>query len=153
MSRKPMLVALVGAFVLAGWLPASVAHADEPAVTPDAAAACTVDAQHLCLQGGRFRVSATYSTPQGQSGNATLVSISADTGYAWFFNSANVELIVKVLNGCGVNSKFWVFAGGLTNVRVDLTVVDTNNGAQRVYTNPQSTAFAPIQDTSAFSCP
>ena len=63
-------------------------------------------------------------------------------------------MIIKVLNACGLNSKFWVFAGGLTNVQVDLTVTDTQTGAVKTYQNPQSTAFLPIQDTSAFAtCP
>lgn len=50
--------------------------------------------------------------------------------------------------------KLWVFAGGLTNVKVDLTITDMANGASKVYHNPQGTAFQPIQDTSAFAtCP
>ena len=42
----------------------------------------------------------------------------------------------------------------LSSVEYTLTVTDTQTGATRTYTNPQSTAFQPIQDTSAFpSCP
>ena len=63
--------------------------------------------------------------------------------------------LVKVLNGCGVNNHYWVFAGGLTNVRVVLTVEDTVAHVTHTnYVNPQGTAYAPIQDTSAFAtCP
>jgi hypothetical protein len=57
-----------------------------------------------------------------------------------------------VLDGCGAGNHFWVFAGGLTDVHVVLTVTDTANGAVRFYQNPQSTPFAPLQDTSAFPC-
>jgi hypothetical protein len=39
----------------------------------------------------------------------------------------------------------------LTNVQVDLTVTDTQNGTVKTYRNPQNTSFQPIQDTSAFS--
>jgi hypothetical protein len=47
-----------------------------------------------------------------------------------------------------------VFAGGPTDVNVVITVTDTQTGATKTYTNPQRTAFRPIQDTSAFaSCP
>jgi hypothetical protein len=47
-----------------------------------------------------------------------------------------------------------VFAGGLTDVQVELTVVDTATGAPQTYLNTQGTPFQPIQDTSAFaSCP
>ena len=58
------------------------------------------------------------------------------------------------MNACGVNTHYWVFAAGLTNVKATLTVVDTQNGTVQQYVNPQGTAFAPIQDTSAFAtCP
>ncbi len=63
-------------------------------------------------------------------------------------------MVVKVVNGCAVDSSYWTFAGGLTDVNVVMTVTDTQTGTIRTYTNPQSTAFQPIQDTSAFpSCP
>ena len=64
------------------------------------------------------------------------------------------EVILKVLNACGLNQRYWVFAGGLTNVRTVLTVVDTQNNTTKTYTNPQGTAFVPVLDTGAFAtCP
>ena len=111
------------------------------------------NATTLCVNGGRFRVQAAFATPQGQSGSATAVPETSDTGTFWFFSANNIEAIVKVVNGCSFNQRFWVFAGGLTNVSVTLTVTDTVTGAVRTYTNPQGTAFAPIQDTNAFLCP
>jgi hypothetical protein len=107
----------------------------------------------LCLSNGRFKVSATWQTSTG-SGNGTAVDLTSDTGYFWFFAASNVELVVKVLNACALNNQFWVFSGGLTNVAVTLTVTDTQTGAVRNYQNPQSTAYQPVQDTSAFAtCP
>ncbi len=44
--------------------------------------------------------------------------------------------VVKVLNDCGVNSRYWTFAGGLTDVNVILTSTDTQTGAVLTYTNP-----------------
>ncbi|HEY4563258.1 MAG TPA: hypothetical protein VIJ36_09775, partial [Thermoanaerobaculia bacterium] len=70
--------------------------------------------------------------------------------YFWFFDPANVETIVKVLNGCGLNQRYWVFAGGLTSVQTVITVRDTRTGIAKTYTNPQGTPFQPVQDTSAF---
>jgi hypothetical protein len=32
-------------------------------------------------------------------------------------------------------------------------VTDTATGVVKTYRNPQGTAFAPLQDTSAFACP
>lgn len=114
---------------------------------------CTADSQTLCLENGRFMVTATWQTRNGASGNAQVVPLTSDTGYLWFFNSVNVEVVVKVLDACAVNSKFWVFAGGLTNVQVTMRVTDTQTGATNVYINPQNTPFQPLQDTSAFACP
>ena len=63
-------------------------------------------------------------------------------------------MIVKVLDGCDINGSRWVFAGGLTNVNVTLTVTDTQTGRVQTYINPQNTPYQPIQDTSTFStCP
>ena len=65
-----------------------------------------------------------------------------------------MEAVVKVLNACSLGSRFWVFAGGLTNVSVTITVIDTKSGTVKNYVNPQGTAFVPVQDTNAFAtCP
>jgi lysyl endopeptidase len=115
---------------------------------------CTQNTTTMCLADNRFAVTATWRTSDGNSGSGQAVRLTADTGYFTFFSASNVEAVVKVLNACGLNQKYWVFAGGLTNVNVVLTVRDTKTGTTKFYTNPQSTAFQPIQDTSAFAtCP
>jgi len=115
---------------------------------------CPASETDLCLAGGRFRLQATWRTPNGQTGQAHAVRLTADTGYFWFFNDSNVEMVVKVLNGCGVNSRWWVFAAGLTNVRVDWTATDLDHVTTKSYSNPQGTSFAPRLDTQAFAtCP
>jgi hypothetical protein len=115
---------------------------------------CAPSSTALCLADNRFKVEARYKTPQGQEGQAQVVKLTADTGYLWFFNSSNVETVVKVLDACTLNQKFWVFAGGLTNVEVTLTVTDTETDTVKTYTNPQGLAFQPVQDTGAFAtCP
>jgi hypothetical protein len=117
----------------------------------DSSASCTPGAKALCLNNGRFKVEATYTT-SAQSGQADVVKLTDETGYLWFFSSTNVEAVVKVLNACGLNNRFWVFAGGLTNVQVNLTVTDTVTGNVKNYVNPQGTPFQPIQDTAALPC-
>jgi virginiamycin B lyase len=115
---------------------------------------CVADATTLCLNNGRFRVTADWRTRDGSNGQGRGVALTSDSGYFWFFEAANVELVVKVLNGCGLNSRYWTFAAGLTDVEVTLTVTDTLTGAVKTYANPQGTAFQPIQDTAAFAaCP
>jgi hypothetical protein len=115
---------------------------------------CAASPTAICLEEGRFQVTASFDAGGGNSGSANGVQLTPDTGYLWFFANTNVEAVVKVLNGCGVNGHYWFFAGGLTDVKVTLTVVDTKTATTRTYVNPQSTAFQPIQDTSAFAtCP
>jgi hypothetical protein len=117
---------------------------------------CIPNETTLCLNNGRFRVTADFSTPQGQNGHGHAVAETSDTGLFWFFSANNIEVIVKVVSGCDfdLNHRYWVFAAGLTNVQVTLTVTDTSTGETRSYTNPLGTPFAPIQDTNAFaSCP
>jgi hypothetical protein len=115
---------------------------------------CVPDANTLCLVSGRFSVTATYNAGASGSGQAHAASLTDDTGYLWFFAASNVEAVVKVINGCGLGGHYWVFAGGLTNVDVVMTVTDTQTNISKTYTNPANTTFLPIQDTSAFStCP
>jgi photosystem II stability/assembly factor-like uncharacterized protein len=115
---------------------------------------CVADATTLCLNDNRFEVKAAWETPAGATGAGQARPLTADTGAFTFFDPANVEAVIKVIDGCALNHSFWVFAGGLTDVRTTLTVRDTATGKIRTYVNPQKTAFQPIQDTSAFlTCP
>jgi len=110
---------------------------------------CQANAQTLCLNDNRFAVTVTWKDFQGHTGQGTAVSLSGDTGTFWFFNAANVELVVKALDGRPVNNHFWLFYGALSNVEYTLTVTDTQTGAMRTYTNP-SGRFASVADTLAF---
>ena len=111
---------------------------------------CVAGLNTLCLAGGRFRVQVSWNVAsQGTSGVGTALPLSADTGYFWFFNSANVELVVKVLDARTVNGKFWVFYGALSDVAYTITVTDTSTGAVRLYSNSQGN-LASVADTAAF---
>ncbi len=115
---------------------------------------CTPSATVMCLNGNRFKVEATFNTSSGQIGQAQVVKLTNETGYLWFFNSSNIEVVVKALNACSFNSHYWVYAAGLTDVHVVLTVTDTQTGAVKTYNNPQGQPFLPILDSSAFAtCP
>jgi streptogramin lyase len=115
-----------------------------------AAAACVPGSTTLCLRQGRFQVRVDWSVPsQGRSGSGAAVPVTGDTGYLWFFSEANVELIVKVLDGRSINGHFWVFYGALSNVEYTINVLDTETGAVRTYSNPSGN-LASHADTSAF---
>ena len=113
---------------------------------------CVADATTLCLNGGRFRVRVRYATGQDESGYGAGVLLTEDTGYFTFFNPSNIEIVAKVLDGCGRNGKYWLYATGLTDLEVELEVADPVTQARHVLVSPPREAFQPIADTNAFDC-
>ncbi len=116
--------------------PSAAAYVLRP-VGPSAALACSPGSNALCLLGGRFRVSVHWKNQHGGGveGEGTAIPGTDQTGYFWFFDPTNLELVVKVLDGRPVNGKFWVFYGALSDVEYTLTVTDVETGAERVYVN------------------
>jgi hypothetical protein len=142
------IAVLTGVFLSA----AGLSLGQEPA--PGSTGNCVPDARTLCLNNGRFAVTARFRTTTTGLTDATAVGLTADSGYFWFFNPANIEVVVKVLRACSLNNHYWVFGTGLTNVEVTLFVTDTENDTLKTYVNQLGVPFAPIQDTNAFAtCP
>ncbi|HVT59692.1 MAG TPA: Calx-beta domain-containing protein [Thermoanaerobaculia bacterium] len=115
---------------------------------------CAADANTLCL-GGRFKTSVAWKTASG-SGVGTTVPLAGipDSGLFYFFGPSNIEMLIKVINGCPVSNAYWVFFAATTNVQFTVTVIDTMSGKTRVYFNSLDQAAAPVQDTNAFAtCP
>lgn len=132
-----------------------VADTTGPAPTPlptavptPRAGGCYPDNFTHCLSAGRYEVKATYNTG-GSWVSATAVPMTTDTGYFWFFNNSNVELVIKVLDARAINGRVWVFYGALSNVWYKITVKDTVTGQIRTYENPEGT-MASFADTAAF---
>ena len=115
---------------------------------------CTPTDNTLCLNQGRFSVTTTWQTENAAS-SGTAVRLTDESGYFWFFDPDNIEVVTKVLDACASSfESFWVFAAGLTNVGVTTTVTDTVSGSVKVYRNERGNPFSPVQDTSAFAtCP
>jgi hypothetical protein len=113
------------------------------------AAGCQGSATALCLSGGRFKVEAYWEDSQGNSGTGQATPLTGDTGTFWFFSPANVEVVVKVLDGRALDGHFWVFYGALSDVQYWLTVTDTQSGVTRRYFNALGT-LASVGDTQAF---
>jgi ELWxxDGT repeat protein len=123
-------------------------HGREPWVYVPTGSGCTPSERALCL-GGRFRVEADWRDFEGGSGRGTAVALTGDTGTFWFFDPSNVEVILKVLDGQGLNGHHWVFYGALSSVEYTLTVTDTQTGAVRRYINPPG-VLGSVADTQAF---
>ena len=120
---------------------AGVRHSDEIAAVPDGwRGRCRGGARYMCLRDRRFEVRVHWSNPDvpGDMGNggAIVTPISDESGLFWFFDPANIELVVKVLDGRKLNGAHWVFFGALSDVEYWLTVRDTSTGLARTYHNP-----------------
>jgi hypothetical protein len=123
---------------------------------------CVPDAATLCLddQPGdmRFKVQVPFHTSLagGLSGSGHPISLAGlgvgHGGLFWFFAADNPELLVKVVNGCTINQKYWLFTSGATNVGLTITVTDTKTGQSWTRTNPDGTAVPTIQDINALPC-
>lgn len=112
----------------------------------------------LCLN-DRFQVRSfwrTNPTPGTPTdGQAQTVAFTApDSGLFWFFASSNWEVMVKVLDGCALNNRYWVFSAATTNVFYRLEVHDVRAGAQKIYFNYPGPPAPAVTDTNAFAtCP
>lgn len=114
---------------------------------------CISGGPALCLNKSRFQVQVTWTTATG-TGAGQASQLTDESGFFTFFDPSNVELTVKVLNGCNLGGHYWVFMSGLTNVGVQVTVTDTQTGAVKTYNNPINKTFVPVLDTNAFAtCP
>jgi hypothetical protein len=125
----------------------------KPFLAPTTTGVCTPNSSTICLMNDRFSVRLTYDIGQGPL-PMTAIKYTADTGLFWFANAANIEILLKMVDACSFNSRFWVFAGGTTDVGVVITVTDTKTGTVKTYTHARGTNFVTITDTGAFAtCP
>lgn len=84
----------------------------DPAATPK-----------LDLQKGEFQVQVEWSTPDGAlKGNGHAVPLSNESGVFWFFDAANPEILVKILDGRPVNGHWWVFISSNTSLEFKVFV-------------------------------
>jgi hypothetical protein len=92
-------------------------------------------------------VTSRWRLPSG-GGLGTVVSEGDQTGAFWFFDPANLELLVKVIDGRALTGHFWFFYGALSNVEYWVTVTDTATGASKRYHNPPGDICG-VGDTAA----
>lgn len=116
---------------------------------------CSATATALCLHRSRFEVRVVWEDFAGHAGGGQVVPYSTeDSGVFWFFGEKNWDLLVKVIDGCARNRRYWVFAAAANNVAYTLTVTDTVNGSRAVYKNPLGRSSPAIIDKTAFAtCP
>ncbi len=104
--------------------------------------ACVPTPTRFCILDDRFAVTATWRDFSGHTGTANAGTLTDDTGYFWFFNEANVEVVLKMVDAAAFNQHFWVYYGALSNVEYTLTVTDTVAGGRRASTATPSASSA-----------
>jgi len=122
---------------------------------------CVRGPRTACLLSGRFEVGVTWLSDGGATGEAKVMAFGGErtesdqSVFFYFFDDqpANFEMGVKVLDGCPVNGKFWIFVSGLTNRGFTVQVRDSLTGRIRTYTNPLGTYPQTVGDTDALACP
>ncbi len=115
---------------------------------------CRAGEGFLCLREDRFEVQVHWKNNSRVGdygfGSSVPVAVSDESGLFWFFNPANIELVVKVLDGRALNGNHWVFFGALSDVEYWITVRDVVGGVKRTYHNAQG-RICGQNDTKAFS--
>jgi len=98
-------------------------------------------ASALELLGGRFSV--TLEADHPRTGQTVAGQATALTDRSGFFGIAGVtgdpqfpEVVVKMVDGRGINGRFWFFHAGLTGLDYTLTLTDIVTGAVRTFESP-----------------
>jgi subtilisin family serine protease len=113
---------------------------------------CVSASGRLCLLANRFAAEVTWTNYQGVSGVGTALPLTSDSGLFWFFAPANVELLVKLVDGCSYNGHYWVYAAATTDVEYHLRVTESSSGAFRTFDNILGTASPAFTSIDAFPC-
>ncbi len=94
---------------------------------------CTPGGLNLCLESRRFQAQVTWSNQFNNTAGVGHALVGTDsTGYFYFTDPTNTELVVKILN---FGSVYKVFYGELTDLEFTLTITDTHTGKVREYHN------------------
>ncbi len=129
----------------------STAAASATRLAAGAATDCIPSGPALTLSGGHT-VSMCYETAQGSVGAAKDWGLdSTQSGLLYFFDRNNAEVLIKVLDACGVNGHRWVFVAPVTDLAFNL-VVESPSGERWTHTNRLGQTADAASDVTAFPC-
>ena len=115
---------------------------------------CSSNGTTLCLK-NRFAVTlfAENNPTRGtESTNGAAVHVNDTFGFFAtppLTDANDLQAFVKAIDGRPINNKFWIFLGGLTDLRLTFTVTDTQTGQRKTYVKPAASTCG-WNDTSAF---
>ncbi|MXZ37331.1 MAG: hypothetical protein F4Z19_03555 [Holophagales bacterium] len=133
---------------------------------------CKLSSINACVNNWRFTVFADYSTETLEKGQARVLDtfgLGDSASLFYFFDHANPELLVKVINGCWLNDHYWVFGSAATDLKYNVVIGDLatadaegqvshynwythRGGGLIIGPNGYSTDAGVISDTRAFPC-
>lgn len=130
--------------------------------------------QEVCLNEG-YRLVVQFALSEGHAArdkweDATpLRVLTRDSAVFYFFTRDNAEILLKVLDGCGVNGRKWVFTAPATTLPYKVWVLPpealrdhptfkhgrysyTVAGAHPDRSKPRRTEVVALTDTETFPC-
>jgi hypothetical protein len=136
---------------------------------PQTCPACVPSNTTACVLGGRFAITLNWVVPisGGGSGSGKIIKytenrpetnpqygpMNENVFFSMFDSAPNsVEVIVRMFNGVGINNKYWVSVGGLTNAQYTVTITDTKTCVRWDRTNPFGQTGT-MSDQNAFPYP
>lgn len=105
----------------------------------------------FCWLGGRFRVQVQVDDPlAGPPFLARPVQRTRDSVLFSFFEDDNWEVLVKLVDGCAVNGRYWFFVSASTSLSYHLSIEDCNSQSLAFETvgGAASDGFADLQTFS-----
>lgn len=113
---------------------------------------CVPDARTRCLRDSRYAVTVDWRKADGEGGAGRVVYAGTnDSGLFTFFSQENWEVLIKVLDGCSVNGRIWVYGTSMTDLGHVIRVTDTATDAVREYRNEPGLPAPAITDATAFA--
>ena len=113
---------------------------------------CAPNQVATTLNGG-YDVRMCFETPSGAQMDASNYHLEATaSGLLYFFDRDNVEVLVKVLDGCAINGHRWVFVAPVTTLAFSLEITERATGRRFAHRNPKSLTAETRADTAAFPC-
>ncbi len=112
---------------------------------------CEPGGPALTLAGG-YKVSMCYETYAAETGDALDWGLdSSQSALLYFFERDNAEVLIKVLDGCGVNGHRWVFVAPVTDLAFNL-IVESPDGQRWTHKNRLGQTADAASDVAAFGC-
>ncbi len=103
--------------------------------------------------GGRFWAEVDLPEQGWRQARVVDANLPGDqSAVFYFFDPANAEMLVKVLDGCAVNGHHWVFVASATDQGFRLLVSDSRSGEHRYYWHDAGSLASAIGDVQAFPC-